>query len=351
MRTGEAIPGRLQGIGRWTGWILLAATVVAAFGGLGWRTQSSRFTGSELAMDTLITVTVYGRGAEAHGQEALAEFRRVDRLLSAYRPESDIGRVNTAAGRVPVKVSRETLNLVSLSLEYGALSGGRFDPTVGPLVRLWGIGKVRATPPAAAQVAVAQRLVDYRRVVVDSVGSRLYLPLKGMALDLGGVAKGYAAQRAAELLRRRGVRSGLIDAGGNIVALGTRPDGRPWRVAVRHPRKERTLLGVLSVVDRSVVTSGDYERYFESGGRRYHHLLDPSTGYPAQGLESATVVGSSSTVADILSTAVFVLGRDRGPAFARQHGFRTVTVDSGGRVEVDRGLVTAWTPVSKEAGA
>jgi thiamine biosynthesis lipoprotein len=336
---------------RWTAWVLLAVAAATLAGGLVWRARSFRFTGSEFAMDTLITVTVYGPDAVGRGRAALGEFRRVERLLSAFLAESEVGRVNAAAGRKPVRVSRETLDLVALSLKYAALSDGKFDPTVGPLVRLWGIGTGRTAPPAPAEVAAARRLVDYRRVVVDQAGSRLYLPQAGMALDLGGVAKGYAAQRAADLLRREGVRSALVDAGGNIVALGTRPDGRPWRVAVRHPRRPRAVLGILSVVDRAVVTSGDYERYFESGGRRYHHLLDPATGYPAAGFQSATVVGASSTLADIASTAVFVLGPGKGPAFARQHGLATLVVDGAGRVVVDRVLRTAWTPIGVGEGA
>ncbi|MGE5554483.1 MAG: FAD:protein FMN transferase [Betaproteobacteria bacterium] len=326
----------------------VGALVVVLAGALAlrlWLQRASRFTGSAFAMDTLITVTVYGPRAAEHGRAALAEFDRLDKLLSAYRADSDIGRVNAAAGKEAVKVSRETVELVALSLRYAALSGGKFDPTIGPLVRLWGIGNGRTKPPAAVEVEMARRLVDYRRVMVDLPGRRLYLPRAGMALDLGGVAKGYAAERAASLLRRRGVRSALIDAGGNVVAIGTRPGGRPWRVGIRHPRRPGQILGVLTVVDRAVVTSGDYERYFEADGRRYHHLLDPATGYPAEGLQSATVVGRSSTLADLLSTAVFVLGPERGPIFAQKHGAATVIVGTTGKVRVAPELRTAWTPV------
>lgn len=321
------------------GLILVSAVVLR-----GWILRTARFSGSEFTMDTLVTVTVYGPGAAEHAKAALAEFQRVDKLLSAYRAESDIGRINAAAGREPVRVSRETTGLVALSLKFAALSGGKFDPSVGPLVRLWGIGQGRTAPPTPDEVEAARGLVDYRRVMVDQVEHRVYLPQAGMALDLGGVAKGYAAERAGALLRRRGVRFALIDAGGNIVALGTRPDGRPWRIGLRHPRKSGEVLGVLSVVDRAVVTSGDYERYFEYQGRRYHHLLDPATGYPAGGAQSVTVVARSSTLADLLSTAAFVLGPEQGAAFARQQGAATVSVDASGRVTVAPALRTAWAP-------
>ncbi|HHW15194.1 MAG TPA: FAD:protein FMN transferase [Firmicutes bacterium] len=338
----QRTPGRVVRLVAGVG-LSIALVVAAAL--YGWFQRTARFTGSEFAMDTLITVTVYGPQAEENGRAALAEFQRLDRQLSAYSATSDLGRVNAAAGRQAVRVSRETVDLVALALRYAALSDGRFDPTVGPLVRLWAIGNGRHEPPSPEEVDAARRLVDYRRVMVDVPGRRLYLPERGMALDLGAVAKGYAAGRAADLLRRRGVKSALIDAGGNIVALGARPNGRPWRVGLRHPRKPGAILGILTVVDRAVVTSGDYERYFEFGGRRYHHILDPATGYPAKGAQSATVVASSSTLADILSTTVFILGRTRGEAFARQHGAATIFVDAAGKVSVAPELATAWTPV------
>lgn len=329
--------------------LVLAVALVGAAAGIGVSRvlgHNSRFTGSEFVMDTLVTVTVYGPRAAKNGRAALAEFQRLDELLSAFREASDVGRVNAAAGREAVRVSRETLDLVAESLRLAALSGGRFDPTIGPLVKLWGVGDGRTTPPSPADVAKARQLVDYRRVMVDREGSRLYLPLPGMALDLGGVAKGYAAEQAERLLRRRGVKSALIDAGGNIVAIGTRLDGRPWRVGVRHPRKADEVLGVLSVADRTVVTSGDYERYFTYQGRRYHHILDPRTGYPAEGLESATIVAGSSTLADLLSTSVFVLGPALGPEFAQRNGAAAIVVDGEGRISVAPGLKNAWQPAS-----
>lgn len=331
------------------GLFVLGAGLVALAAAFGLSRRDQRFTGSEFAMDTVITVTVYGPRAKVNAETALAEFRRVDELLSAFRPESDIGRVNAAAGRAAVRVSRETIEVVALALKYAALSGGRFDPTVGPLVRLWQIGEGRKEPPAAGEVRAARRLVGYERVMVDEPGRRLYLPERGMALDLGAVAKGYAAGRAAELLKRRGVKSALIDAGGNIVAVGARPDGRPWRIGLRHPRRAGEVSGVLEVTDRAVVTSGDYERYFLFEGRRYHHLLDPETGYPADELQSATVVAGSSALADILSTAVFVLGPKEGPEFARRQGASTVVVDRTGQVLVAPELQNVWSAVPAAA--
>jgi thiamine biosynthesis lipoprotein len=335
-------------------WLAAAGILLVALVGAAalpnWFQRTARFTGSTFAMDTLVTVTVYGPRAAERGRLALAEFERLDKLLSAFRTESEVGQVNAAAGREPVRVSRETVDLVALALRYAALSGGAFDPTVGPLVRLWAIGNGRSAPPAAGEVEKARELVDYRRVMLDQPGRRLYLPRRGMALDLGAVAKGYAAERAAGLLRQAGVKSALIDAGGNIAALGTRPDGRPWRVGLQHPRRPGEIFGVLAVADRAVVTSGDYERYFESGGRRYHHLLDPATGYPAGGVRSATVVAPSSTLADILSTAVFVLGPERGPALARAQGAATVVVDAAGQVKVDPALAAAWTGAAAAPG-
>lgn len=331
--------------------VALALGVVLAAGVAGRERQAASYRSSELVMDTVVTVTVYGPKAKENAEAALSEFRRIDALLSAYRTGSEVSRVNDAAGRAPVKVSRETLALVQLSLRYAALSHGKFEPTIGPLVRLWGIGAGRTAPPSPAEIEAARRLVDYRRVVIDEARRTIYLPLAGMKLDLGGVAKGYAAQKAGELLRRRGVKSALIDAGGNIVALGARPDGRRWRVAIRHPRQSDAVVGVLQVADQAVVTSGDYERFFMYRGRRYHHLLDPATGYPADALQSATVIFPSSTVADLLSTSVFLLGPEEGPALARREGAGTVLVDSDGRVQVASGLRSSFVPADAPPGA
>jgi len=277
-------------------------------------------------MDTLIQITVYSddgqRGKEAL-DKAFAEFERISNLTDRFSKEgkntalsSDVIRINENAGIKPVQVSADTLKIIQRSLYYAQLSGGSFDITIGPIMDLWGFGKNEQHVPSDEQIKETLALVDYRKVIVDQDNGTVYLQKPGMSLDFGGVAKGYATEAAAKVLRESGIKHALINAGGNVYALGTKPDGTQWRVGVRDPRNENGLIAVLSVKDTSVVTSGDYERYFEEGGIRYSHLIDPSTGKQARDLIQTTVVTESSTDADILNKPLFVLGRQRGMSFA-----------------------------------
>lgn len=298
-------------------------------------------------MDTVVRVEAYGPRAREAVQAALAEFTRLDRLWNAYDPASEIARINAAAGRGPVAVSPDTLQVLRCALEVAALTGGAFDPTVGPLVRLWGFGGAEGTPssgdgtrqpPPPEAVARERALVDYRLVKLDPAAGTVELPRPGMALDLGAIAKGYAVDRARAVMRDHGVNRALVTAGGCVFALGTAPGGRPWRVAVQHPREPRSVLGVIPVTDRAVDTSGDYQRYFESGGVRYHHVLDPATGCPARACRSATVLHASAAWADALATAAMVLGPARGAAVVEAAGGAALIVDAEGRLHASPGL-------------
>jgi len=288
--------------------------------------QLKEFTDERFLMDTLIQITVY-TDDEQRGKEVLdkafAEFERINNLTDRFPKEgkstaasSDVIRINENAGIRPVQVSADTLNIIQRSLYYAQLSGGSFDITIGPVMDLWGFGKSMQHVPSDEQIQRALSLVDYRKVIVDPDNGTVFLQKPGMSLDFGGVAKGYATEEAAKALRESGIKHALINAGGNVYALGTKPDGTPWRIGVRDPRNANGLIAVLSVKDTSVVTSGDYERYFEEGGIRYSHLIDPATGKQARDLMQTTVVTESSTDADILNKPLFILGRQRGMSFA-----------------------------------
>lgn len=294
---------------------------------------------SEFLLDTLVTLRL--PASPEAGQlleEALAEVRRLDQLASAYRPESEVSRINQAAGRRPVAVSPEVLALVERGLEYSQYTDGRFDLTIGPVVRAWDIGGPHPRIPAPVELREAVALVSFRDVEVDAGQGTIFLKRPGMALDLGAAAKGFIAERVRALLAQKGVRHALIDLGGNIATLGPRPDGRPWRIAIRHPRRSDEYLGYLDVAGEAVATAGDYERFFEEGGRRYHHIFIPQTGYPATGVWSATAVSPSAFEADLLSTAVFLLGPERGLALAHRMRAQAVVVDDQGRVWASRAL-------------
>jgi thiamine biosynthesis lipoprotein len=231
---------------------------------------------------------------------------------------SGVVAINEQAGIEPVKVRADLLNVLEKALHYAALSDGAFDPTVGPLVQLWGIGTDHQRIPGDEEIARARELVNWRDVVIDRSAGTAFLLRPGMALDLGAIAKGYAGDEAARIAREAKVKRAVFDLGGNIVTLGWRDQKKslPWRIGIQNPLGERNAyIGVVTVHDSSVVTSGVYERYFESGGKRYHHLLSTTNGYPVEnGLLSVTIVTASSTDADALSTAVFTLGFERGKA-------------------------------------
>lgn len=269
---------------------------------------------TEFLMDTTITITAYGSQSEQAVEAAFAEMRRLADLMNANDSNSEVALINKNAGLKPVRVSPETFKLLEMSLEYSELSNGAFDVTVRPLVELWGIGKKDKYVPSEDEIQQVLKLVDYRKIILDPQKRTVFLSVPGMGIDLGGVAKGYAADQAKEVLKKYGVSSALIGAGGNIWAMGVRPDGQKWRIGIRHPRPEtgNQLMAVLPCQDVTVVTSGDYERYFVRDGMRYHHIFDPRTGRPANKLISATVVGTNSAEADILSTALFVLGAEQG---------------------------------------
>ncbi len=259
------------------------------------------------ALDTVVTITLYDLGkadAEDVLSAAFDEIERLESLLSVTREDSDVWRINTADGR-PVTVAKETAEVLTFALRYAQLSDGALDVTVRPVSQLWDF-TAQAVPDAAA-LQQAVELVDYHNLSVDGQT----VTLTRGAIDLGGVAKGYIADRVAVLLKEKGVRSALVDLGGNIVAVGDKA-GEPFRIGIKDPMKTDSLCAVIEKNDISVVTSGIYERGFDKDGVRYHHLLDPATGMPVQNtLASVTIVCKKSADADALSTACFVMGEER----------------------------------------
>ncbi|MDP4091579.1 MAG: FAD:protein FMN transferase, partial [Bacillota bacterium] len=227
-------------------------------------------------------------------------------------------------GKNFVKVHPEVLKMIKTSIEYSKLSGGAFDISVGPLINLWKIGTPEARIPSQAEINAALPLVGCDKISINEKDSSVMLQKEGMSVDLGGIAKGFTADEVFSIYKKFGIKSALINLGGSsIYGLGTKPDGSSWSVGVQHPRKERnqSYLGIIKIASQAVSTSGDYERYFEQNGKRYHHILDPHTGYPADtGVMSDTIVVEGnepdcSMKADLLTTTVFVLGPQKGLQF------------------------------------
>lgn len=285
------------------------------------QSSSGEYKKEFFALNTIIDFTVYGdKRAEKALEKALARVNEIENRMSTTIPESDVSRINQNAGKQPVKVHDDTFFVIKKALEYAKLTDGAFDITIYPIVQLWGITTDHPKVPTWQEIAQRLSLVDYRQVRLNEQEKTVYLTKEGMGIDLGAIAKGYAADEVARIFREAGVKHALINMGGNVVVVGDKPNGTSWRIGIRDPRSEETgeqHFAVLEVQDRAVVSSGDYERYikdaYEKTGIRYHHIFDPKTGYPARsGLMATTIVSSSSIDADALSTIVFILGADKG---------------------------------------
>ena len=296
---------------------------------------------TELVFGTPCTISIpYRRHGNTVG-EAFELMRGIDAMMSAQLPDSDLSRVNQAAGTAGVEAPPQLLELILRGVEFGRDSGGLFDITIGPLVRLWGIGTESPTVPAAAELTAATALVDYRLVRIDLAAGSIAFPAVGMALDLGGIAKGYAADAVSALLRERDVPGALLDFGENIHVFGSKPSGEPWRIAVQHPDATRgAYVGIVEIEEGSVVTSGKYERFFVEGGHRYHHILDSKTGFPVEnGIASVTIVTAESIRADALSTAVFVMGLGPGLRLIQElPGVEAIVLTEDQRIHLTDGL-------------
>ena len=253
--------------------------------------------------------------AVAAFEAVFAEFDRLDALMSVWREGSDIVRLNAAAGDTPVPVSRDVRDVLQAAHQVSEWTGGKFDVTFGALSGLWKFDHdLDATIPSHADVLAKTRLIDYRNLIVDESAGTAFLKQKGMRAHLGGIGKGYAVDKAATIMRDHGLRDFMIQSGGDLYVSGHRGD-RPWRTGIRDPRGPADrMFAALDLTDGAFSTSGDYERFFMKDGRRYHHIIDPDLGEPARGSRSVTIVAERSTIADGLSTGVFLLGPDKGMA-------------------------------------
>jgi thiamine biosynthesis lipoprotein len=271
---------------------------------------------SEFALGTVCSVNLFEGGSDRVYQEIFDRLREIEARMSANLPDSELERINQNAGIEAVSVHRDLLELIEKARHYAVISEGAFNPLVGPLVKLWGIGGDAPHVPAPEEIAALLPLTNVEDLDIDTERGAVFLKQPLMRLDLGAIAKGYAADEALRIIRREGIKRALIDLGGNVLVWGEKKDGSPWRIAIQNPAGERgEYLGVVSVRDKTVVTSGVYERYFEDGGTRYHHILSPETGFPVNnGLLSVTIIALSSLEADGLSTAVFGMGYERGTA-------------------------------------
>lgn len=269
---------------------------------------------TEYIFGTFCTINAFEAGTQKLYDEIFARLFELDAILSANTTTSNIAEINSFAGISPVLAHKETLYVLNFALDYSDKTQGALDPTVGPLVKIWNIGSSSAKVPSQEEIQTATQLINYKKVQIDSDNQTVFLTDPKMALDLGAIAKGYAADEVVKILEKHKIKRALIDLGGNVYAFGKKQNGDAWNVGLRDPLDDTGKpIASIAIVNQSVVTSGVYERYFEKDGVNYHHILNTTTGYPTEtDLVAVTIISSSSILADTLSTSIFVLGEENG---------------------------------------
>lgn len=296
---------------------------------------------TQMQMGTLVSITAVAPTreiAQAAIEAGFHEIKRLEQMLSTWIATSELSLVNAAAGHHPVAIGPETLELVVRSLEIAALTEGGFNIAVGPAVEAWSVTE-RQQIPSQGELQALEPLVDWSTIQVDRKARTILLPKPGMRIDVGGIGKGYAADRAVDVMRRAGAQGGVVALSGDIKVFGDLPGMKGFPVGIRHPRQEGALIATIDLKNEAISTAGDYERYFEQDGIRYHHILDPHTLEPARKCQSVTVIAVEGIVADGLDTGIFVLGPERGMALVeRLPDVEAVIIDDRGSMTVSSGL-------------
>lgn len=299
--------------------------------------RDTPYSAQYFCMDTVMDfISVYGESAQEATEAAVQELERLDALLSAQTAGSEIYLLNETGS---AQLSSDTLDIVRRALSVYDSTSGAFDITVYPLMRLWGFYTDEHHVPTQEELQNYLSVIGSDKISLSDDGG-LSFNVPGMGIDLGAIAKGYAAQRVIDIFESSGIESAIVSLGGSIIAVGTKPDGSAWRVGVQAPDGSSDIIGTLSVSDVTVVTSGGYRRYFEDNGETYHHILDPHTGVPADsGLVSVSIISEDPALADALSTALFVMGREDAEAYWRQYGgFDFVLICDDGTVVATEGI-------------
>lgn len=305
-------------------------------GGQTGTAETLRLEASVDAMGSVFSLVLYGENRDAlEGavEESFQEIRRLDRVMSNYRQDSEWSRINGLAAQRPVQVTRETYDLLEACLNYSRLSEGAFDITVGPLMRVWGFYKGSGRLAKTEDVAEALKRVGYRHLTLDPDQRTVRFDAEGVEIDPGGIGKGYAVDRIVGILRKKGIGSALVSAGGSsIFAIGTPPGEPGWRVDIKDPRDETNVAAEVVLKDESMSTSGTAEKFFRANGRLYAHIMDPRTGYPAEGILSASVIAPKTLDSEAWTKPFFIGGR-KWAAKNKPNGFRVFLCESAARME------------------
>ncbi|MDH4186641.1 MAG: FAD:protein FMN transferase [Nitrospira sp.] len=296
---------------------------------------------AQMLMGTLVKITAVAQtpsAAQVAATAGFAEIRRLEERLSTWIPTSELSRVNAAAGHLPIRVSPETLTVVQRAIQAGEMTGGGFNIAIGPAVDAWRVTEDQRIPTESALEAL-RPLVNLTSVHVNVQSQTIYLEKTGMRIDVGGIGKGYAADQAAMVMQKAGALAGVVALSGDIKTFGGLPGGKRFPVGIQHPRKDGAVLVWIDLQDEAISTAGDYERFFEQDGIRYHHILDPRTLQPARGCQSVTVIAKEGVWADGLDTGIFVMGVEAGMKLVESlPDVEAVIVDHAGAVHVSSGL-------------
>ena len=323
--------------------IVVVLFLLAVFGPPGARPEELRLEASVEAMGSAYSLVLYGEDRarlEAASEDAFEEVRRLDRMLSNYRPESEWSEITRHAAERPVKVSAELFQLLSACVEYSRESEGAFDISVGPLMKVWGFYKGSGHLPHRAEVRGTLTKVGYRNILLDAGNRTVRFARPGVELDPGGIGKGYAVDRMVDVLQKDGIASALVSASGSsIYALGAPPGEAGWKVRIRDPKNEANTVTEVTLKNESMSTSGSYEKFFRAEGRIYSHIMDPRTGFPAAGMLSASVIAPRTLDSEAWTKPLFI----NGPVWAAKHkpkGFRVFLCPDTG--EAGTGQSCAW---------
>ncbi|MEO0504883.1 MAG: FAD:protein FMN transferase [Bacteroidota bacterium] len=271
--------------------------------------------------------------------EAVAEIQRIEKLISSWDADSETSKINKNAGIRPVRVSQELFELIERALSLSQVTDGAFDITYASLDKVWRFDGTMTTAPSESEIARSVAKIGYEKVILNSGSHSVFLTEKGMRIGFGAIGKGYAADKAKALLMSKEVKAGIINASGDLTTWGTKSNGENWMVGITNPLEKEKVFAWLPVIESSVATSGNYEKFLSFGGEKYSHIIDPRTGYPTKGISSVTIFAKKVELCDALATAVFVLGRDTGMHLINQlDGVEAVIVDSDNKIHKTNGI-------------
>jgi thiamine biosynthesis lipoprotein len=268
-------------------------------------------------MDTLVQMRAHGENAEAAVEASMERIREIENLMSKTIENSDIYQLNNNP-ETEIEIDQESMKVLEKAVNFAEITDGDFDPTIGALVELWGIGTENAAVPEETEINEALANTGYEHLILKENSAEI--TKTGVKIDLGGIAKGYAAEEVKKVVQEYQIEHAFVNLGGNVLVIGNKVDGSPWKIGIQDPREGRgDVMAIVDAVDKTIVTSGNYERYFEEDGKLYHHILDPKTGYPADNnLLSVSIISENSFDADALSTAVYVMGLKKGMQFIEE---------------------------------